>query len=458
MQRGLEPGTAEGDGPGTGRGLVPDYPKAVSGPESSGVRERLSVLLPFPDDPAIGALGPARIYCVGGAVRDALLGRTVHERDWVVVGSTPEAMHRAGFRPVGKDFPVFLHRQSGEEYALARTERKTGRGYHGFQFHCHPDVSLHDDLQRRDLRINAMALDADGWLFDPCAGLADLAGGWLRHVSDAFREDPVRILRVARFAASLPGFVVHPDTHALMREMVHSGETGHWVAERIWRELERGMLQALPSEMWRCLKQTEAEPFAGLGPEHAAMLAGIDRAARESAPSAIRWGIWGALAGKAFSDKVRACVRMPREVASIVDLGASCLNQVLDTIEAVIALEGARAGAAQAIDRSPAPSMDALVDSLGRLFERIDVLRRPGRLETLLAIAVLHPRFERLDHGLRNQAIERLREAAACFASPSVASLDPHGGPFPASGPQLASLLRAARRLALGDALLRRYA
>jgi len=351
-----------------------------------------------------------------------------------------------------------LHRQSGEEYALARTERKTGRGYHGFQFHCHPHVSLHDDLQRRDLRINAMALDAEGGLFDPYAGLADLKDGWLRHVSDAFREDPVRILRVARFAATLPGFRVHPDTQALMRAMVHAGETGHWAAERIWRELERGMLQTLPSAMWRCLKQTEAEPFAGLGPEHAAMLAGIDRAARASAPSTIRWGIWGALAGKAFADRVRASVRMPRELASIVELGTSCLNQVLDATEAMIALERSRAGAARAIDHQPASPADSLVESLGRLFERIDVLRRPARLETLLAVAALHPRLESLDDGLRNQAIERLREAAAGFASPSVASLDSHGGPSSASGPQLASLLRAARRLALSNTLLRRYA
>jgi tRNA nucleotidyltransferase (CCA-adding enzyme) len=450
MQRGLEPGTDQG--------LDPDNSEAMSRLASSGARERLRVLLPFPGDAAIDALRPARIYCVGGAVRDALLGRTVHERDWVVVGSTPELMHRAGFRPVGKDFPVFLHRQSGEEYALARTERKTGRGYHGFQFHCHPGVSLHDDLQRRDLRINAMALDADGGLFDPCAGISDLEDGWLHHVSDAFREDPVRILRVARFTASLPGFRVHPDTEALMREMVRAGETEHWVAERIWRELERGMLQALPSAMWRCLKHTEAEPFSGLGPEHAAMLAGIDRAARESAPSTIRWGIWGALAGEAFADRVRAFVRMPREVTSIVELGASYLDQVLDATEAMIALERSRADAARGGDHPFASAADALVESLGRLFERIDVLRRPGRLETLLAIAALHPRLGSLDDSLRDEAIERLREAAAGFASPSVASLDTHGGPYPVSGPQLASLLRTARRLALGNTLLRRYA
>jgi hypothetical protein len=229
------------------------------------------------------------------------------------------------------------------------------------------------------------------------------------------------------------------------------------VAERIWRELERGMLQALPSAMWRCLKHTEAEPFAGLGPEHAAMFAGIDRAARESAPSTIRWGIWGALAGKAFADRVRAFARMPREVASIVELGASYLDQVLDATEAMIALERSRADAAPGGDHPFASAADALVESLGLLFERIDVLRRPGRLETLLAIAALHPRLGSLDDSLRNEAVERLREAAAGFASPSVASLDPHGGPYPASGPQLASLLRTARRLALGNTLLRRY-
>ena len=170
-----------------------------------------------------------KTYLVGGAVRDRLLGRPQGDRDWVVVGTTPEAMLAAGFRPVGKDFPVFLHPDTGEEHALARTERKSGRGYHGFDVHASPDVTLEEDLTRRDLTINAMAEDHDGTLIDPWGGQRDLAARVLRHVSPAFAEDPVRILRLARFAARLPEFTVAPETLALMRGMVADGEvTTSW--------------------------------------------------------------------------------------------------------------------------------------------------------------------------------------------------------------------------------------
>ena len=165
-----------------------------------------------------------KIYCVGGAVRDELLGLPVKDRDYVVVGATPEEMLQQGFKPVGKDFPVFLHPRTHEEYALARTERKTARGYHGFEFHTAPDVTLEQDLARRDLTINAMAKDPQGKLIDPFNGAADLKGGVLRHVSHAFQEDPVRILRVARFAARL-GFNVAPETMELMSAMARHGPT-----------------------------------------------------------------------------------------------------------------------------------------------------------------------------------------------------------------------------------------
>ena len=165
-----------------------------------------------------------KCYIVGGAVRDRLLGLPVKDRDWVVVGATPEVMQARGFRPVGKDFPVFLHPKTQEEYALARTERKVGRGYHGFTFHAAPDVTLEDDLIRRDLTINAIAEDDDGTLIDPYGGVADLRAGVLRHVSAAFAEDPVRILRLARFAARFAAFTVAPETQALMRHMVADGE------------------------------------------------------------------------------------------------------------------------------------------------------------------------------------------------------------------------------------------
>ena len=185
------------------------------------------------------------IYLVGGAVRDALLGREVKDRDWVVVGADARAMLAAGYQPVGKDFPVFLHPETHEEYALARTERKTGRGYAGFTFHAEPDVTLEQDLQRRDLTINAMAQDAAGQVIDPFGGQADLAAGILRHVSPAFVEDPVRILRTARFAARY-GFQVAPETLRLMADMVQSGEADVLVAERVWQEFARGLMEARP--------------------------------------------------------------------------------------------------------------------------------------------------------------------------------------------------------------------
>ena len=185
------------------------------------------------------------IYLVGGAVRDALLNRTVTERDYVVVGSTPEQMVTAGFRPVGQDFPVFLHPVTHEEYALARTERKNGRGYAGFQFHTSPDIRVEDDLIRRDLTINAIAQATDGQLIDPFGGLEDLDNRILRHVSPAFIEDPLRVLRVARFAARYAplGFTVAPETLALMRQLVESGELNHLTPERVWKETERALAE-----------------------------------------------------------------------------------------------------------------------------------------------------------------------------------------------------------------------
>lgn len=218
-----------------------------------------------------------KIYAVGGAVRDALLGQRVQDRDWVVVGSTPEAMTALGFAPVGKDFPVFLHPQTREEYALARTERKTARGYKGFAVQAAPDVTLEEDLARRDLTINAMAVPeavvaslqmpgpagqdsaqhTPAWLgdiIDPWGGLADLRAQQLRHVTPAFAEDPVRILRVARFAARFNTFEVAPETMALMQAMVEEGEVDHLVPERVWQELAKGLMGTQPSRMFEVLR------------------------------------------------------------------------------------------------------------------------------------------------------------------------------------------------------------
>ena len=201
-----------------------------------------------------------KTYLVGGAVRDALLGLPVNERDWVVTGATPEMMVAEGFRPVGKDFPVFLHPQTQEEYALARTERKTGRGYHGFVFHAGPEVKLEEDLVRRDLTVNAMAQDAGGTLVDPCGGQRDLQQKILRHVSPAFAEDPVRILRVARFATRFAPmeFKVAEDTKVLMRQMVLDGEVDALVPERVWRECERALMHERPSTFFQLLRECGA--------------------------------------------------------------------------------------------------------------------------------------------------------------------------------------------------------
>ncbi|HUS24189.1 MAG TPA: multifunctional CCA addition/repair protein [Candidatus Binatia bacterium] len=199
-------------------------------------------------------------YLVGGAVRDELLGLPVKERDWVVVGATPEDMVAAGYRPVGRDFPVFLHPQTKEEHALARTERKSGRGYHGFTFHTGREVTLEDDLRRRDLTVNAIARAEDGTLTDPYGGRRDLEARVLRHVSEAFLEDPVRILRVARFHARFAplGFTLAPGTLALMRAMVGSGEVDHLVPERVWQEMQRALMESQPSTFFATLRDCGA--------------------------------------------------------------------------------------------------------------------------------------------------------------------------------------------------------
>ncbi|HEV8076962.1 MAG TPA: multifunctional CCA tRNA nucleotidyl transferase/2'3'-cyclic phosphodiesterase/2'nucleotidase/phosphatase, partial [Marinobacter sp.] len=202
------------------------------------------------------------IYLVGGAVRDQLLGLPVKDRDWVVVGATPEAMLAQGFRQVGADFPVFLHPKTHEEYALARTERKQGHGYHGFTVYSAPDVTLEEDLKRRDLTINAMAQAKDGNIIDPFGGQQDLQNRLLRHVSDAFAEDPLRILRTARFAARFAsqGFSVHPHTLHLMQAMTDAGEVGHLVPERVWQELQRALHETSPVTFFEVLLSCGALP------------------------------------------------------------------------------------------------------------------------------------------------------------------------------------------------------
>ena len=248
--------------------------------------------------PDLAGTRAVRIYAVGGAVRDELLGLPVKDRDYVVVGATPEDMIGLGYKPVGKDFPVFLHPQTHEEYALARTERKTARGYRGFQVHAAPDVTLEEDLSRRDLTINAIARDERGRIIDPYDGAGDLKRGILRHVSPAFAEDPVRILRLARFAARFR-FRVAPATLRLARTMVDAGEADALVPERVWQELAIGLMEAAPSKMFMLLSQCAA--LARVLPELAAAwvsraqylrsLRALDRAAARGAALEVRYAV-----------------------------------------------------------------------------------------------------------------------------------------------------------------------
>ena len=336
-----------------------------------------------------------KLYEVGGAVRDALLGRAVHDRDWVAVGATPQELVAAGYLPVGRDFPVFLHPSTRDEVALARTERKTAPGYHGFAFHASPEVTLEDDLARRDLTINAMARDEAGRLIDPHGGQRDLAARVLRHVSPAFAEDPVRILRLARFAARLPDFSVAPETAALMRRMVVAGEADALVAERVWQELARGLMAARPSRLFEVLRACGA--LARLLPEverlwgvpqsaehhpevdtglHLMMV--LDMSARLGAPLPVRYACLGHDLGKGTTPAEllpRHLGHEGRSVALLRALGER-LRVPLDCRELaeVVAREHGNLHRSASLDAS----------AVLRLLERCDALRKPQRFEQVL--------------------------------------------------------------------------
>jgi tRNA nucleotidyltransferase (CCA-adding enzyme) len=314
-------------------------------------------------DPALDGL---RAYIVGGAVRDELLGLPAGDRDWVVVGATPEAMTRRGFVPVGGDFPVFLHPRTHEEYALARTERKSGRGYKGFTFYTGSDVTLEEDLARRDLTVNAIARDADGRLIDPLGGVRDLHARVLRHVGDAFAEDPVRILRLARFAARFGDFSVAPETLALCRAMVDAGEADALVPERVWKELSRGLMAAQPSRMIDVLAQANALPriLPGLQVDDA-VKADLDEAAHRDLPLAGRYALLCRASPQRAELSTR--LRVPTECAD----HARLLPIVLDALEALGAGPGAQDDAAARLV----------------LMERCDALRKPDRFVELLRTA-----------------------------------------------------------------------
>jgi len=337
-----------------------------------------------------------QIFTVGGAVRDELLGLPVQDRDYVVVGTSPEAMLARGFKPVGKDFPVFLHPQTHEEYALARTERKTGPGYKGFAFHADPQVSLEDDLARRDLTINAIARAEDGALIDPYQGVADLSARLLRHVGPAFVEDPVRILRVARFAARFTDFSVAPATVALMREMVGSGEVDHLVAERVWQEFAKGLMEARPSRMFEVLRECGA--LVRLLPELDALfgvpqradyhpeidtgvhvLMALDEAAQRDLALPVRFATLLHDLGKGRTPAADL-PRHPGHEAHSVTLAADVCARLKAPVDCRdLALLTARYHSD--IHRGPGLRAATLV----RLLENTDALRRPQRFEQLLA-------------------------------------------------------------------------
>ncbi|MEZ5653307.1 MAG: multifunctional CCA tRNA nucleotidyl transferase/2'3'-cyclic phosphodiesterase/2'nucleotidase/phosphatase [Burkholderiaceae bacterium] len=301
-----------------------------------------------------------QIYRVGGSVRDELLGEPSHDSDWVVVGGTPDEMIAAGYQPVGRDFPVFLHPATHEEYALARTERKTAAGYRGFAVHFAPDVTLEQDLSRRDLTINAMAMTPAGELVDPFGGRRDLADKTFRHVSPAFVEDPVRILRLARFAARLTDFQVHPDTLALMRVMVAQGEVDALVPERVWQEVSRGLMAAEPARMIAVLADCHALPrvLPGIAPS-AILERALACAVRASLPLAARYALLVAAGGHGGPDPLADHLRVPGDCRD--------LARLLTAEEATLA----------AADAADARTQLALL-------ERLDALRRPERVPILL--------------------------------------------------------------------------
>jgi tRNA nucleotidyltransferase (CCA-adding enzyme) len=299
-----------------------------------------------------------KAYAVGGAVRDELLGLPVQDRDYVVVGATPEEMTAAGFRPVGNDFPVFLHPQTHEEYALARTERKSGRGYKGFTVHSAPDVTLEQDLARRDLTINAIAKSDDGSYVDPFHGRKDLADGVLRHVSEAFHEDPVRILRVARFAARF-GFRIADETMALMKSMVDTGEADHLVAERVWQEFSKGLLEPQPALMFEALEHCDFR--SKLLPEFKSIPKAL------SGPLPVRFAVLCWPLAEADIKALCERLKVPNDERELALL--ACRTQKL--------LTAAKPG------------------ELLNLFKRADAFRRPERFALLLQAAKLaQPGFD----------------------------------------------------------------
>jgi len=356
-----------------------------------------------------------QIYTVGGWVRDQLLGRphAAGDRDWVVVGATPEAMLALGFRPVGRDFPVFLHPQTHEEYALARTERKSAPGYRGFVVHAAPDVTLEQDLARRDLTINAIAMDEAGRLVDPYGGRRDLQARLLRHVGPAFVEDPVRVLRLARFAARFADFGVAPETLELARRIVQQGEADALVPERAWQELARGLMEARPSRMVEVLGQCGLlERWAVPLDRRPELLAALDRAADRGLPLPARFAMLASgLPSNAALEGLLARLRADQDSAQLARL--------------LLELHAGLGHAATAAERL-------------QVLERADAIRRPERFELLLAA------FE----ALAGDTAEPWRSALAAVRRVDAGAIAARHEDDPAA---IARALREARLAALTD-------
>ncbi|CAN5481366.1 multifunctional CCA addition/repair protein [soil metagenome] len=397
-----------------------------------------------------------KTYLVGGAVRDALLRLPVTDRDWTVVGGSPGELLAQGFRLVGRDFPVFIHPRTGEEYALARTERKTAPGYAGFSFHAAPSVTLEEDLARRDLTINAMAQDEGGAIVDPHGGQQDLADKLLRHVSPAFAEDPVRILRLARFAARFADFRVADDTLALARQMVDSGEVDSLVAERVWQELSRGLMEVRPSRMFDVLRDCGA--LARLLPEvdrlwgvpqradyHPEVDTGVhlmmvlDMSARLAASLPVRYACLGHDLGKGTTpaDVLPRHIGHEQRSVALVRALSERLRVPVDCRELaeVVAREHGN------IHRSAEFGPAALV----RLLERCDALRRPERFaEALLACECDARGRLGLEESPYPQR-ERLARVLAWARDVNTAAVAAEAAARGAVGPMIAEAIHAAR-------------
>jgi len=401
-------------------------------------------------------------YLVGGAVRDRCLGLPVVDRDWVLVGADVDALVAQGYRAVGADFPVFLHPETQEEHALARAERKTAPGYRGFTFHAGPEVTLEEDLMRRDLTINAMAEDESGALIDPFHGKADLERGIFRHVSPAFAEDPVRILRVARFAARFPDFVVAPETAALMRQMVETGEVDALVPERVWREISRGLMEKKPSRMLEVLRDCgalarvlpEVDRLFGV-PQRADyhpevdtgvhLLMVLDMAARLDATLAVRYACLGHDLGKAETPAEILPKHIRHEERSVALVQA--MSERLKVDNACRALAELTAREHGNVHRSGEFGAAALV----RLLERCDALRRPDRFAELLLACECDARgrlgLEERPYAPRVRLAEALRRVQAVDATAVAEAAVARG----ASGPEIGRAIHDARVAALRD-------